>query len=346
MNYSATFANFDRMVCLKSALAAGISVKITGEIDSYELHFQHSKPKLLADIPSSIVYPYQEVSYHSTYSVAVSDDNEKTLQFNAINLLNIPRRMIVWISEKYSDFIGEGGDTAKNLAKTDTSKSMISNISINYNGRPGILGDADERDLYEISKRNGLLGLSYSQYSNWVGSYLALNFGEENPLAEGEALGTLGSPQLSFTVRFKRIPNSGDITFVLNTAIVYEGTCVVVKDSSVIKQLAVLSGDDVIDAISNGYDIVTPSKFEHNRFGGNPLALLGALSSALPIVRMIKDAVQKGAPIAKAVADGAEKFGLGVVVPEQQKGKKQTKKSGKISGGQLITRSQLSDELY
>ena len=221
---------------------------------------------------------------------------------------------------------------------------MIKNISINYNGRPGILGDADERDLYEITKKNGLLGLTYSQYSNWVGSYVALNFGKEIPLPEGQAPGTLGTPQLDFTVKFKRIPGSGNRTFVLNTAIIYEGTCVVVKESSVIKQLSVLRDDDVIESVKSGYDIVTPLKYEENKFGGNPLALLGALSSALPIVRMIRGAVQKGAPIAKVIADGAEKVGLGVTVPQQ--GKKPTKKSGKISGGQLITRSQLNEEIY
>ena len=138
---------------------------------------------------------------------------------------------------------------------------MIKNISINYNGRPGILGDADERDLYEITKRNGLLGLTYSQYSNWVGSYVALNFGIEIPLPEGQDPGTLAGPQLDFTGKFKRIPNSGDRTFVLNAAIVYEGTCVIVKESRVIKQLSVLREDDVIEAVKRGYDIVTPLKY-------------------------------------------------------------------------------------
>ena len=343
MTYTATFSNFERMVCLKAALAAGVSATISGNIDTYGLHFSYSRPKLMTNIPDRIMYPYQEIKYYSPDTVAVADDNEHPLHFNAIKLNAVPRRLTVWVSEKSSDILGTGGDTVVNLTKTDTAKSVITNISIDYNGRPCILGNANERDLYEISKKNGLLGLSYSQYSRWVGSYVAINFGEEIPLPESQAPGSLASPQLSFTVKFKRLPDSGDRTFQLNAAVIYEGTCAITKNSNAYPQLAVLIGEDVIDSVSSGYDIVNSSSYENNKYGGNPLALLGALSSALPVVRMIKGAVQKGAPIAKVIADGAEKIGLGVVVPEK---KKRGPKGGRISGGQLINRSDLKDDLY
>jgi hypothetical protein len=120
-----------------------------------------------------------------------------TLRYNQINLTGVPRRMIIWVSEKYSNLLGTADLTKNNLLKTNTSKAKITNININYSGRPGILGDADEKDLFYIAKKNECLSLSYSQFSKHVGSYIALNFGEEIPLGEGEAPGSSGNPQLS-----------------------------------------------------------------------------------------------------------------------------------------------------
>ena len=97
--------------------------------------------------------------------------------------------------------------TSAKLNKTDTSKAIIENISITFANKQGILSGADKRDLFEISKKNGLLGLSYSQTVKWVGSYLSLNFGEDIPLSEQIAPGSLANPQLSFKVTFKRLPD-------------------------------------------------------------------------------------------------------------------------------------------
>ena len=51
---------------------------------------------------------------------------------------------------------------------------------------------------------------------------------------------------------------------------------------------------------------------------------------------MIRGAIQKGAPVAKTLADGMEKVGLGVVVRDKR-GKK---------GGQDISRTQLGEAMY
>ena len=125
----------------------------------------------------------------------------------------------------------------------------------------------------------------------------------------------------------------------MNTAIVYEGACTIIKNSSAIKQLSVLSEDDVIESMQKDYDVVHPSKYLNNNYGGRISggSLLSVLSSALPIARMIRQCIQKGAPIAKMVADGAEKIGLGdgggVVVKKKR-------------GGKIIMRSDLNSEMY
>jgi hypothetical protein len=211
--------------------------------------------------------------------------------------------------------------------KTDTSKAKITNININYSGRPGILGDANEKDLFDIAKKNGCLSLSYSQFSKHVGSYIALNFGEEIPLAEGEASGSSGNPQLSFVVKFKSVDGVAR-TYQLNTAIIYDGTCVIIREGNAVKQLVVLSTNDVIESVKNGYDTVELSAYENNKYGGSSLAILGALASLKPGTQFVRGLVQKAAPIVKGVADFSERIELGSNFLQGDK-----LMAGSISGG-------------
>ena len=153
--------------------------------------------------------------------------------------------------------------------------------------------------------------------------------------------GTLANPQLSFQVTFKRLPGSENRKYQLNTAIIYEGACTIIKNSSAIKQLSVLSTDDVVESLQKDYETIYNEKFYDNKFGGRISggSLLSVLSSALPIARRIRGAVQKGAPIAKMVADGAKKIGLG------DGGAVVVKKRGRKAGA-VINRNQQGQEMY
>ena len=57
-------------------------------------------------------------------------------------------------------------------------------------------------------------------------------------------------------------------------------------------------------------------KYQDNKYGGriSGRSLLSVLSSDLPIARMIRQGVQHVAPVAKTIADGAEKIGLVVLL--------------------------------
>lgn len=337
MKYSATFANYERMICLKSVTGVTYT-NVRATMNEFELHFAYSTPKLLTNIPNSVVYPYHYVDFYpQALNGTIADDDDHTINFNALNLSGIPRKMIVWVSELRSDLLGA---SSTNLNKTDTSKSIIEGISITFANKQGILSGADKRDLFEISKKNGLLGLSYSQTTKWVGSYLSLNFGEDIPLSEQMAPGSLANPQLSYKITFKRLPNSGDRNYQLNTALIYEGACTIIKNSSAIKQLSVLSSDDVVESLQKDYDMVYPDRYNDNKFGGRISgSLLSVLSSALPIARLIRQGVQKGAPIAKMIADGAEKVGLG-------NGGSVVVKKGKKKGGAVINRNDIGEQMY
>ena len=125
------------MVCAK--LTTGVTyTNIRPTMQEFELHFAYSTPKLLQNIPNSVVYPYHYVDFYPQAgpSGAIADDNDYSINFNALNLSGIPRKMIVWISELREDVIGM---TSAKLNKTDTSKAIIENISITFANKQGIL---------------------------------------------------------------------------------------------------------------------------------------------------------------------------------------------------------------
>ena len=207
-----------------------------------------------------------------------------------------------------------------------------------------MLAEYDEQDLFIKSKNRGL-NLSYTQTKGFVGGYYKFNFGEDIPLSENMAPSVQRVPQLRYNVDFQRIAGATTANFQLNTALIYDGTCTIIKNSSCIKQRSVLDSNDVIEILQRDYDMVHPSAYENNNFGGRisggALLLLSVLSSALLIARMIKGAVQKGAPIVKVIVDGAEKIGLGNAgAMSIHKNKK------KKEGGMVITRNQLQDDMY
>ena len=102
MVYTAQFANHHRMLCIGN-INAGLTINsVTPTLTDFELYFAYSTPKLLANIPNSIVYPYQFIDYYPTAvsgSTATVAGANATVSFNAINLSSVPRKLIIWVSE-------------------------------------------------------------------------------------------------------------------------------------------------------------------------------------------------------------------------------------------------------
>ena len=230
--------NFERMICFKQDIAAGaVLSSVDANLKSYELHFQYYTPKLLANIPKTVVYPHQEIEYYPSNPVAGVAGTEFTLNFNALNLSGVPRKIIMWVSESHSDIIGiktSTGPASGNLLKTDTAKSKINSVSITYGNRQSSLANATIEDLYEISKKRGL-NLTYKQSTSYVGTYYAFEFGEDIPLSENEAPGLNSTPQLSMTVKAVDIDNVSR-NWQLNTVIFFDGVVTIVNGGSCIKQ--------------------------------------------------------------------------------------------------------------
>lgn len=88
--------------------------------------------------------------------------------------------------------------------------------------------------------------MSYSQYTNFTGSVLCLDFGTDIGLMSDEAPGLLGNYQLGLTANFINT-RSTPITPTLYVVVVYEGTFMV-QDGNCSHMIGVLSRSDVLNS--------------------------------------------------------------------------------------------------
>ena len=251
-----TFGNLAHLWSHDIASSSGltnISVAING---SPQLLFRYMTPQEVTPIPRAIYYDYFEVNRYPTdqslcnsNSLTAPDNTVYTYNSANIQLNSIPRRMYILARRSNQQF-----NTVPSLywAASDTYMALQS-ISVNWNNRAGLLSGASQYDLYSMSVKNGCQ-LSWTQWSNQVGSVLCVDFGDDIGLNDLEAPGMLGTYQLQVTANFKNTApdleiNDVDIQLLpsLYVIIVSEGTFCITENRSV-AQIGVISKKDVLDA--------------------------------------------------------------------------------------------------
>ena len=107
-------------------------------------------PQDIQMIPKSSVYSYFELSQYSTNYGAIvpsfsNPGSTIITQSNNVQLGSIPSSVYIFARKQNS---------ALTFTDTDTFFS-INSISINWNGKDGLLSSCSQNDLYNISKKNG-----------------------------------------------------------------------------------------------------------------------------------------------------------------------------------------------
>lgn len=135
-------------------------------------------------IPLTNYWPWNEIHpYPQTTQAALASGASLKIPQNTISLDCIPQRVYIVVNPD---------STGYNISTTDTPQFFISNIEVFFANNSVTLSDASDRDLYDISVRNGC-SLSWTQWRRTIGSVLCLEFGRDialgNPLyAPGLAL--------------------------------------------------------------------------------------------------------------------------------------------------------------
>lgn len=209
-------------------------------------------PRIVEPIPRNITYGYNAIESYTSQpylltgwssSSLTSTPNTSTpttlmasypYNIGNITLNTVPNRLYIYARQQNSDLTYNSSDVF----------GVIQNISINWGGRV-LLSSATQQDLYQISVRNGC-NLSFPQWSNFVGSVLAIDFAKDIGLASNQAPALLDRSTLSITCTVAN-SNPNSITYELYCLVIEEGTTSIVE-GHVVKNVGVISQRDVLNS--------------------------------------------------------------------------------------------------
>jgi len=337
-------ANLSRMWSLSSGSGSTIT-SITVSITSQpSLLFKYINPSPTMVLPKAVEYELQNVeTYVSELGSLIAPGASYLMNSSNIQLNVVPSHLLVYSKMRRGD---------RSYETTDSWQS-IESIDLSFANVNGILSGADKRQLYNISKDNGIKKSwqewcgeamyvesgSSSVAKHSVGSVLCLKFGKDIALNDPSVCtGTPGTFNLSCRVNLKNQNPSRSISPALYVVPVYAGV-LTIKENQGIQQLSVLSQNDVLNAADKADEEgAVDDALEGGRFFGD---VSKYAKQALPYVRkarkvgqVVADAIPHPyAKAAKGALDVAEAVGLG------------KKKGGVLVGGAKMSRAELRKAL-
>lgn len=208
----------------------GIAVQVL----TASIKVSYLTPDPVMQIPRSMNYPYSEITYYpTTISNAVLAGAGTTITQNNIQLQSIPSRILFWVAPQDSGYSVTSSDVA----------FAITNINLSFDNRDSLLSNATQEDLYQICVKNGS-NCSWRQFTRDVGSYIALDFGEDIPLRATQAPGLRGSYNMRLTIQCTNL-GSAAVVPTLNLVVVAEGVLSII-DQNVVRNIGVLSSEDIL----------------------------------------------------------------------------------------------------
>lgn len=136
-------------------------------------------------------YNSSAVTYNSTPGAALNAGASVSQVSNNIQLNSIPSVIYVFVRRSKEE---------RTRVHTDTF-CRINSVSVRFGNKAGLLSNADSRDLYQISKRNGYQ-YSYGAWYNEQGAVLCLKPDRDLSLDLGEAPGLVVQKQFQITVNY------------------------------------------------------------------------------------------------------------------------------------------------
>ena len=191
-------------------------------------------PDVSMPIPISNNYPYSDlVIYPTQFAAPVAPNVSTPIQMNNVQLNSIPSRILIWVAPSDSTF---------NIESTDTY-FRIDNVNISFDNHDAILSNATAQDLYQISAKNRST-MSWTQWNQWCGSVLALDFGTDIPLRPLQSVGLSGSYNLRMTIQATNL-GSSSVLPTLSCLVMSEGV-MTIDQGRVFRSVGILSREDVL----------------------------------------------------------------------------------------------------
>lgn len=215
------------MTCMERLVGPQVGSIRVGWSQAPELVLTYITPSMLAQIPASITYPYaNSVLNRKLTGQALASGQSASFQSDYYRLGMIPKYLMVYFPRTSNQY---------DFTKPNSFLS-IESVRVNWNNQNSLLSDANQEQLYQISRRNGL-NQTFLEWKQYKGGPLMLEFGRDLLLSDGLSPGTVGSYSLSITVQVKNSSlesgvvcdmvvawyNAGGLVVGQNTARSYEG---------------------------------------------------------------------------------------------------------------------------
>ena len=229
-------------------------------------------PRQLEVTPQQLAWPYTNlVNYSSQLTpIPVWSQAGPTFQLNnpgtpyvapscasvtigGINLSTIPERLYIFARPQNADISGN--------AYVSNTFGVINQVTITWDGR-NLLSQCYDSQVYEYCRANGC-NQNYTAFSNYEGSVITVDFAKQIGCGSLQAPGLLSRSVLSVTANI--INTNGGIVGAPSPAVtnyilyvvVCEGGIAGSIDNHVIKQVGLLSSQDVLNSDS------APFSYDH-----------------------------------------------------------------------------------
>lgn len=314
-------------------------------------------------IPELTVYPYHRLELYTTDKGALATGEQATEYVNSVQLSVIPRRIFLWV---------ERNQTVKSVNETDTFMA-IDKISINFANKDGILASATKRQLYNISKKNGV-NMPWSVWSgeampnlgsttggeddvenfHGVGSVLCLYIPEDIAITNSDLLAPSVAEKANIQIEVK-YTNFGPAADKVRIKLVVDNEGIFTLTNGIgIPQTGILTKDNVLNAKrKEGVDYEDVIDL----YGGDFFSDVGSFFKRLPanLRKGFEFSEKNILPFAKLLLPllgaGEDEMTQEELMKDMRKevkrkgGKLMKADGGILVGGRKITRKQLRDKL-
>ena len=300
-------------------------LSISTTLVASEAQFHYLAPNITSPLPVEQSWPYFEVTSYPTSIGSLAAGASSVFSVNSVQIKAIPNKIYVFARRS---------DATQSYLTTDTFAG-ISNITVSYGTKVGLLSTASQQELYQMSLKNGLK-MNYSEFIANIGSVVCIKPGEDIGLDALSASGMLDNQTLSMNVTVKNI-SSQTIAYTLYMVVVNSGTVSMVN-GSFMHQVGVFNSQDVLN-LDNENAPVVPYVKDISVYGGNWLDsvknwLVNARDKVKPYLSPILDFIPD-----PRVQAARKVIGVGA------RRKMSKKRGGVLVGGKKMSKDMLRDRL-
>lgn len=192
------------------------------------LHVLYLTPQITQSIPAVLHYPYSDVARYISNGAVLPSNTQATTgvhvgestmmsNVNNITLHSIPQRIYIYARMQrsaYDSVITPLANPEPIFAGNVVPDifARIKRISVNFNNRSGILASASEKDLYNISVKNGC-DQSWTEWTTYSGSVLCIEPSSDLGIGALQAPSSAGNYQLQYQLTYENLFTDANVQF-------------------------------------------------------------------------------------------------------------------------------------